>query len=285
MISMNADHSTHSSQYDVFLKSTHIDFEQALISIGLDPGIIWADGRIHRFHIQGDRKGTLNGWYVLNTNGHIDWGAFGNHKTGLKESWRSERKRYHPPRKFDREVDLPVVKCPPSDFLKIWANASEPDPTHPYLLRKGVCAIGIRQIADTLLVPIYDAQNVLVGIQRIYPSGKKGFIQGSRVTENYLLLGTSTQTILIAEGYATACTLYESTGRATAISFMATNLPPVAKRIRQLFPVSTIILMADEDTEDSNYAGQRYANQAAISIGGHVLTPSEVFNSQERSHG
>ena len=37
------------------------------------PDVIEADGLLHRFHIEGDKRGTLNGWYCL----HLDGRAAG----------------------------------------------------------------------------------------------------------------------------------------------------------------------------------------------------------------
>ena len=49
---------------------------------------IHPDGRLHRFHIAGDRAGTQNGFYIL----HLDdrpAGAYGCWKRGTKETWKA----------------------------------------------------------------------------------------------------------------------------------------------------------------------------------------------------
>ena len=46
------------------------------------------DGGIHRFHVPGDKAGTLNGWYVLYLDG-IASGAFGSWKAGSAHTWCS----------------------------------------------------------------------------------------------------------------------------------------------------------------------------------------------------
>jgi len=48
---------------------------------------IIADGRMHRFHVLGDRKGTKNGWYIL----YPDFpavGIFGCWKRYIKRKWQ-----------------------------------------------------------------------------------------------------------------------------------------------------------------------------------------------------
>ena len=47
-----------------------------------------ADGTIRRFHVPGDKAGTLNGWYVLHLDG-IASGAFGSWKAGTSHTWSS----------------------------------------------------------------------------------------------------------------------------------------------------------------------------------------------------
>ena len=46
------------------------------------------DGTIHRFHVPGDKSGTLNGWYTLFADG-IASGAFGSWKAGGTNTWSS----------------------------------------------------------------------------------------------------------------------------------------------------------------------------------------------------
>ena len=56
----------------------------------LKPALI-GDGVLHRYRVEGDKAGSLNGWYVL----HMDdkpFGAFGSWKTGQSCSWSAERR-------------------------------------------------------------------------------------------------------------------------------------------------------------------------------------------------
>ena len=46
------------------------------------------DGQIHRFHVPGDKSGTLNGWLVLYLDA-IASGAFGSWKSGGSNTWCS----------------------------------------------------------------------------------------------------------------------------------------------------------------------------------------------------
>ena len=50
---------------------------------------IVADGALHRVHVEGDWRGTRNGWYVLHLDG-IPAGAFGHWKAGSCSTWRAD---------------------------------------------------------------------------------------------------------------------------------------------------------------------------------------------------
>lgn len=51
----------------------------------------------------------------------------------------------------------------------LWTNASRADEAHPYLERKALEPLGIRQSGDALLVPMVDAGLKLWNVQRIAP--------------------------------------------------------------------------------------------------------------------
>ena len=61
---------------------------------GLETGdTIIADGRLHRFHVLEDRKGTKNGWYIL----YPDFpavGIFGCWKRNIKRKWQQYMDKY-----------------------------------------------------------------------------------------------------------------------------------------------------------------------------------------------
>jgi phage/plasmid primase-like uncharacterized protein len=69
------------------------EFREAMHRAGLlPPEAIEADGLLHRFHADGDRSGTRNGWYCLHTDGRAA-GIFGSWKTGFRSTWAADGKR------------------------------------------------------------------------------------------------------------------------------------------------------------------------------------------------
>ncbi|WP_417623191.1 plasmid replication protein, CyRepA1 family [Parasphingorhabdus sp.] len=116
-----------------------------------------------------------------------------------------------------------------------WDNAGPADPSHPYLILKGITApVGIRQEASgALLVPMHDAMTAeLVNVQRIHADGAKRFLKGGAKHGTCMMLPGIGPRVFV-EGYATGCTVSEATGRPVVVCFDAGNLEAIAKRIGQ----------------------------------------------------
>jgi hypothetical protein len=80
-------------------------------------------------------------------------------------------------------------------------------------------------------------------------------------------------TIYIAEGFATAATIHEVTGRPCIVAYSASNLVPVTGEIRERFGIAqTIVIVADNDRSGT---GQKYADQASAKYGAQVIMPPE----------
>ena len=66
-------------------------FKDAIRTAGIEPPArIIADGRIHRFYVQGDKAGSENGWYVCFNRDGVEIGAFGCWKRGIKKKWSNK---------------------------------------------------------------------------------------------------------------------------------------------------------------------------------------------------
>lgn len=254
---------------------------------GLDPvkADIVPDGRIYRYRVDGERAGSKNGWYALHLD-PIPHGAFGSWRTGETHTWRAEsnkvmtraelaeqRRQFEAMRRQRAEEEARVREEARTKAARLWAIAKPAEASHPYLLRKDVKAYGIRQLRKSLLVPARDAQGQLHTLQFIGPDGDKRFLSGGRVHGCYCAIGRPAHTLLLAEGLATAATLYAATGHATAIAFNASNLAPVARALRAKFPTLRIIVCADNDTQTFGNPGLTNAWEAARAVHGWVACP------------
>lgn len=248
-----------------------------------------ADGLIHRYRVDGDKPGSMNGWYALHLD-PIPHGAVGSWKTGETHPWRDaaagkinrqewqELQRRMAKVKADRfEEQKKVWQEARGRAAKMWAASRPADAQHAYLQRKQVKAWGIRQLRDNLLIPVR-SDGVMHSLQIISPDGAKKFLTGGMVRECYFAIGVPAGTVCIAEGYATAASVYEATGHATAVAFNAGNLAPVARKLRRIFPFEKIIVVADDDAATPGNPGLTAATRAAASVCGLVARPdfSEV---------
>ncbi|WP_162604880.1 toprim domain-containing protein [Geomonas ferrireducens] len=161
------------------------------------------------------------------------------------------------------------------DHERIWTAAPPAQDKHPYLVRKGVSALGLRYHKGALLVPVRDIGGSLHGLQRIWPDGAKRFTPGTVKQGNFFLLGeiASREPVIICEGYATGATVHRATGNAVAIAFDAGNLLTVAQGIRAQFPDLPIIIAGDDDHATEDNPGAAMATEAARIVGGMLALP------------
>ena len=170
---------------------------------------------------------------------------------------------------------------------EIWAAAVDIDAEHrsPYLERKGVKAYGVRvQPNGTLIVPLRDGTGKLWTVQFILPQKpakgpEKPLMRDGRKQGCWHMLGDpqGASVLLLAEGYATAASLHEATGRPVAMGVDAGNLADVAKALRELYPLALLTVCADDDlgnqeTKGAN-SGRAKATACAKAVGGALAFP------------
>lgn len=147
-----------------------------------------------------------------------------------------------------------------------------------YLLRKGVSPHGVRMLDDgTLLVPMIDIEGALQNLQRIAPRKPEGdkpekrFLPGGRKSGLFHLVGAELaeveglDVLLAAEGYATAASIYEATGRPVLVCIDAGNLVNVVKAARERWPALPLLVCADDDRETEERTGKNPGKLAAMS--------------------
>ena len=247
---------------------------------------IVADGRLHRIHVSGDRKGSRNGWYVLHPDGPAA-GAFGSWKTGTSGTWSARERRDMDGAELARwrekvareakrrTLELEQVRQRArAKAARMWRDAAPADPEHPYLRAKRIRPHGIRQVGDELLVRVVDADGTLRGLQRIGPDGRKRFLAGTEVSGGYFPIGSPNGSVVLAEGYATGAAVHEATGQAVAVAFNAGNLKPAALAVRSKFPDIDITIAADDDRETAGNPGRTAAEKAARAVGGVLVVPT-----------
>ena len=148
-------------------------FQSAMADAGLIcPDIPIADGDIHRFEVEGDRKGSRNGWYILFRD-QIG-GAFGSWKTGQSETWsvkgkesmaseeRQAWQKQMKAAKAKRKEEQKKIHAEARKKAQDGWQAANIDPVnHPYIKNKQITPFGIKQRGETLIIPLRDSESAL----------------------------------------------------------------------------------------------------------------------------
>jgi uncharacterized protein (DUF927 family)/phage/plasmid primase-like uncharacterized protein len=260
-------------------------FREAMTGGGLIPSReIIADGRLHRCKVSGGKPGNCDGAYILFP-GDFPAGGFQNWRDGRGwQNWQPNRPLSPREREELRNRQAQMKAAREQDearrhdearakALRCWDAAKPANPGHDYLTRKAIAAYGIRQSRDRLIVPLRDMAGVLHSLQFIGTDGTKRFLTGGRKQGCFHLIGAVGETLLIAEGFATAASLHAATGLPVAVAFDCGNLTPVATALRAAYPAARLILCADDDHTTEGNPGMTHARAAAAKVGAAVIAP------------
>ncbi len=174
-----------------------------------------------------------------------------------------------------------------------WERAIPADASHGYLQRKGIGPHGARiETMDVLIVPLVDLDGTIHTLQRIYEDGTKRFLTGGAKAGHFTPIGgplADAETILICEGWATGATAHEANGLPVVAAMDAGNLKRVAPSLRERFPATRLIILADNDVKPGRVTnpGVQAAIAAARASGALVAVPPEPgdFNDYAAVHG
>lgn len=261
-------------------------FREAMLSAGVQPpDEIILDGQLRRFRTD-SKKHDRSGWYV----GHADgictmiWGDW---RQGIEQTIKATINREytvademaHVARVAAAKVarDLERKKqneAAASTVEIIWSEGAAASAEHPYLKRKGIQPHGAKITGDgRLMVPLFDSDGALASLQYIDAEGGKLYHPGGSVGGKFCLIGTLDVpgVLYVAEGFATAATIHEVSGRPVVVAYSASNLVPVTGILREMHSATQdIVIVADHDQSG---VGQRYAEQASAKYGARMVMP------------
>ncbi|WP_232691696.1 LPD7 domain-containing protein [Neisseria meningitidis] len=178
----------------------------------------------------------------------------------------------------------------------IWKNASPADPNHAYARTKGLgintdVLSGIRQNEyqgkKQLVIPLY-SDNKLVNVQTIDEDGHKKFLNGGQKQGAYTVIGDLKQSqdgIFLAEGFATASSVYQATKKPVVVAFDAGNLKAVSEKLINILPENVPVYFAADN--DPSHTGEHKAQAAAAIWGDRAkiilpeFTPQQIHEFQE----
>ena len=147
---------------------------------------------------------------------------------------------------------------------------------HPYFERKGI------QVKSTVygqgtkaVIPLFDVNGELVTVQRIDEDGSKRLGAGCGKSGAFHWIKGNDNAVLIAEGFATAASLFEATGYTTVMAIDCGNLKYVASAISKhpKYEYAPIVICADNDQFGEKNIGKEKAAEAAIAVSASVVLP------------
>ena len=254
---------------------------QAMSAAGIKPPpTIELDGKLHRYQTgsKGQPGHDKPGWYVFFPDG-VPAGMFGDWRTGQSQTWRADIGREltadeHAAvirRQAEAKTARDARAASAADSVDlIWSQAGAASPDHPYLVRKGVRPHGLRITGDgRLMAPLFGEDGALSSLQYIDADGGKLYHPGGATGGKYWSVGViEGDLIYIAEGFATAATIHEVTGKPCIVAYSASNLVPVTGSVAASYPSARLVIVADNDASG---VGQRYGEQASAKHGARLL--------------
>jgi phage/plasmid primase-like uncharacterized protein len=258
-----------------------------MLSAGVSPpDEIILDGQLRRFRTD-PKKHDRSGWYVGHADG-ICTMVWGDWRQGIEQTIKATINRpytvademAHVARvaaaKAARDAERKKQNEAAASTVEIiWSEGAAASPEHPYLKRKGIQPHGAKITGDgRLMVPLFDSDGALASLQYIDAEGGKLYHPGGSVSGKFGMIGTMDVpgVLYVAEGFATAATIHEVSGRPVIVAYSASNLVPVTGTLREIHgQAQDIVIVADNDASG---VGQKYAEQACAKYGARMVMPS-----------
>jgi len=272
------------------------EFERFLNENGLEPepkkGLV-ADGSIGRAYINVGGQRKLVGWYQLWIDQSVPFGRLGDYRIAADQPtaiWKPEnqqrmkitKEQKEEIKELQRQAEVKQAEKQSKAAKRAqseWDKAI-PCEKHDYLIKKNVLSYGLRVNASgQLVIPLYDKQMSIVGLQFINADGKKIFLPGSKKSGSFFILGKeilkTANIINYAEGYATAASIFADFSQPVIVAFDAYNLSPVAEVMFEFFADRKHVFIADNDDSKTGEKEAAKACQIILKQNGlaEVLMP------------
>lgn len=217
------------------------------------PATIVEDGNIHRYGTKKHR------WYVF-TKGSDGWdhGAFGDWSTGNTYTWTSRGsgakltpKEIAAIEEQNRRIEeerKAVQEQAAKEAREYFENLPYATLENPYIKKKNIHApYGAKADGNRLVVPVFGEDGEIMSLQTIPADGKeKRFFPNARTKCGWYCVGPMddlSKVKYMAEGFATAASIYEATGKSCIVAFSASNL----KRVKDFLEGLDLRVVMDND--------------------------------------
>jgi putative DNA primase/helicase len=264
--------------------SPEVQITDAMFSAGIEAPIdIKIDGKLHRFSTSG-RNRDDSGWYIIFPDEPVA-GRFGcwrdqidcvfkadvGRELTATENMAIARRQAEATAERERERTK-KANVTSNTVETIWRDAIAASPDHPYLKRKCIEPNGARLTGDgRLIVPLYNAGGSLASLQYISDTEKRYHPGGTTKACSWSLGVATPGPIFVAEGFATAATVHEVSGRPCVIAYSANNLPIIVGQLREVYgQTQELVIVADNDASG---VGRNKADEASAKYGGRIVMP------------
>lgn len=235
------------------------------------------DGRIHRFKA-GARDRGKSGWYVYYPEGITVWGDWREgvaHKhydgKSVSELTRAERDQIERRAREAERQRLEEQRRVADWCGEYYPGLADCPASNAYLSMKGVHPVdGLKEDeAGSLVIPVwglFDGKLKVMSLETIsvdrYGKSSKRFKSGGKKTGGFFLIGKKSPGMYLAEGIATALSIYEATHTSTVCGFDAGNL----RAVSELFPRTRLTVVADNDKSKTGENGARATGRKVVLI-------------------
>lgn len=294
------------------------EFAQELEKIGCDLSSGHhpiMNGQRQRIRVQGDKGAERSGFYIAYQDGRPN-AYFKNNRTGEELRWKSQenqqvqteqqkqalaenyQKRQKEIAETRQDNEL-KTQAQIQNNLKSWKPALEAEYTSGnYYEQKGITPTpGTFQTKyGDICVPAMDMDGNVWTAQYIKADGSaKMFASEGRLSGMFHPVGADgpnaldkADAIIIAEGYATACTIQEATEKPVIVAFNAAGLKAIAGQFRDKYPDKPILIAGDDDKhllknpQVKMNVGADKAKEAAEAVNGAAIIPKFAPGEQRK---
>lgn len=266
------------------------DFRRDAESYGLILQSIDTSGNIVRCTTQ-SKPTKRNGWYCFEelhpgyfvakygdwreSDGGVSWRSWT--EGGVSDEERAMLKAKSAQREKQRKEQSKLEQLEKAEKINAHFQSLPPCQKHSYATNKHIGLFGDVRVDDkgALTIPLIWTDGTIIGMQKIYPDGDKrthGVIDRTEVRPFAQILGESDK-IYIVEGYSTAASVHEATGKTVIIALYANRLKIIAEIVKSKAGKTPITIVADNDTHLTPNKGVNAAREAADAIGADVVIP------------
>ncbi len=228
----------------------------------------YKEGVFNRCSTTTSKNNKKPAYFIYNISGENTYGMYSDFREGINYYWPSEIQIEHKRelvKKMKQDVDVDLVSLAFTGEYNLCNEVQE----HEYLKNKHINVNNLKGLVksknDFFVIPVYNLDRQIVGVQTIKEDGAKKFAHDSVCKGSFFEFPNENKNkIVICEGFATGYSLWISLNCTVIIAFSCGNIKPVAIGVQSKYPESKIIIAADNDKPDKQ--GKKAGIEHALKV-------------------